>query len=101
MNLNDNYKLALKSSFTDRNVVFKFKIDYTQQINEYHFVGYGDIFAKLGGLKSALGPVFDIVVPCTIFNFLWMLVAIIKNKYKQEYILELEKTVKLYFNQLS
>jgi len=29
MNLNDEYKLGLKSEFVDRNVVFKFKIDYT------------------------------------------------------------------------
>ena len=29
LNLNDAYKLGLKNEFKDRNVVFKFKIDYT------------------------------------------------------------------------
>jgi hypothetical protein len=64
-------------------------------------VGYGDIFAKLGGLKSALGPVFNIVVPMTIFWFLWTLVKIIKASYKKQYLNELENTVKFYYDKLA
>ena len=82
MNLNNKYKLGLKEKFTERDVIFRLKIDYTQQIEVYHFIGYADVIAKLGGMRAALVPAFSFLVPLAILYFLWTLVRIIKQSYQ-------------------
>ena len=64
-------------------------IDYTREIVEYEYKGYGDIISSLGGLKSAIGPLFGILNPILALVFLLMLSSILREDYKKQYQNEL------------
>jgi hypothetical protein len=76
---------------------FEFRLDpdFNQEIVIYTFVTYGDIISYLGGLKSAVGPVFEITTPLAILYFLFMLSAIIQQSYTLQYRDQLEQSVEV------
>ena len=51
----------------------------------FKYMGYGDLISYLGGIKSALTPVFDILAPLVALYFLLILSGIIQDSYKHEY----------------
>ena len=48
-------------------------VDYTKTVLTYQYNGYGDIFAKLGGLRAAIMPIVGLFTPFTAFYFLFTL----------------------------
>ena len=45
-------------------------MDYTQREYKVLFFGWGDIIAKIGGLRSAIMPVIEFFTPLLIVYFL-------------------------------
>ena len=64
------------------------------EVETINYYGYMDIVAKLGGLKSILGPVLSLLTPFFVIVFLNQLSQIIKQSYVNEYFHELQQTIK-------
>ena len=58
------------------------------------------IFGSLGGLKKAFSPFLNFFAPIVVLQFLVHLSKVISIMYKDEYKETLEKTVKLYYDEL-
>lgn len=54
-------------------------MDFTERIYIYHYVGLGDIFAALGGLKSSFGVIFEYITPIFVISFMYQLARIIQD----------------------
>ena len=54
-------------------------MDFTERVYTYHFVGTGDIFAALGGLKSSFGVIFDYITPIFIISFMYQLATVLRD----------------------
>jgi len=77
------------------------KINFIRDIVTYKYVVYSDIISHLGGLKSAIMPVFGIITPLVMLAFLYSIASILQESYTFQYLDELQKTVKLFFQYLT
>lgn len=58
------------NSSSDSTLKIKLNINYERALETKKFISYGDAIAKLGGLKSSLGPVLSILAPVFVLLFL-------------------------------
>jgi hypothetical protein len=66
-----NAGISLVNATTgDSSTNIALKIDFKRIIVTYTYLSYSDIISYLGGLKSALMPLFDIITPIIILVFL-------------------------------
>ena len=79
----------------------KLKIDFTQTIETYHYYVYADVVSYLGGIKSAIMPVFGLVLPLVVLNFLYGLSPIIQETYTIKYCDELKSSIDFLSKMLS
>ena len=85
-NIDGNNKVIKSLKYSgSSNLLIKCDIDYQRTIQTIKFFGYADMLAKLGGLKSILGPVFSILTPLFVLAFLMELSSILKQSYKNDY----------------
>ena len=75
------------------NLLVKCDVNYLRTIETIKYFGYMDMLAKLGGLKSILGPVLSILTPIFVLAFLIELCSILKQSYKNDYFKELYDTI--------
>jgi hypothetical protein len=75
--LNADNALSKQPIFTNRNLDIVFKINFVRETETFFYIGYGDVFAKLGGIKAALGPILNITAPISVVFFLASLSKII------------------------
>jgi hypothetical protein len=66
-----------KSVDGDSSFSIGLNVDFNQQIIILTYFNYGDLVSYLGGIKSAIMPVFDLIVPIVILAFLMSLTSII------------------------
>ena len=76
----------------------KLSVDFTRKITTYTFYTYSDIISYLGGIKSAITPIFGLMVPLIILSYLFELSSIIQESYTISYRKELEKSIKFINN---
>ena len=54
-------------------------MDFTERIYTYHYVGIGDVFAALGGLKSSFGVIFEYITPIFVISFMYQFATVIQD----------------------
>ena len=67
--------------------------NFKREITLYKYVSYGDMVSHLGGLKSAITPLFDILTPTVMLMFLWGIVSIIQEIYTKNYKNQIIKSI--------
>jgi hypothetical protein len=68
--LNDDGDLGTKPLYVSRNCKIPLEVNYESRIETYYYFSYGDMVAKLGGLKSAIEPFINLMVPIIAILFL-------------------------------
>jgi hypothetical protein len=66
------------------------------KIETYLYITYSDMVAKIGGLKSAISPIFGLIIPLLAIGFMIELSKIMKAKSKNYYKEELIAFIKKY-----
>lgn len=78
----------------------KLNIDFARSVQIYSYIIPSDIISEIGGLKSAIDPIFGLAIPILILNWLIGFARIIQVQHKQNYILMLIKIIRFHFNEL-
>ena len=50
---------------------FPFQVNFYKEVITYTYINIGDLFSTLGGLKSSLSPILDLITPILILSFLY------------------------------
>ena len=98
--LDSDKNLKPKLTFDIRDLIIPFNIDYNRRVETYMYITYSDMIAKIGGIKSAISPIFNLMIPFLAICFLIQLSKIIKVKSKNYYKEELIAFIKTYINKV-
>ena len=101
-NVDSNKYLVRSKTFNPefRNISIVLNIDFEEREVIYDYVDSINIITTLGGLKKAFSPFLNFFAPIMILQFLVHLSKVISMMYKNQYRYELERTVKLYYDEL-
>ena len=101
MNVKDS-KLT-SSPTTDQNSSFSINlnVDFNRKIIILTYYNYADLISYLGGVKSAIMPAFNLVVPLVILYYLLSLTGIIQQTYTFKYKKIIEESVITFHEMLS
>ena len=86
--------MKIKNVYDHRDLHIPFNINYQSTVETYIFITYSDMIAKFGGLKSALTPVVNLMLPVLAVCYLVQISKMIKQKSKNKYKDELIEFIK-------
>ena len=75
--MTDSNPLKWKGSFNSSSIIVNVLPEFTKRVYILDHITVGDLFTRIGGFRSALGPFFDILEPFFIIYFLNYMAEII------------------------
>lgn len=78
-NINENGLVEARVKRISNKMVIPIDFDFTQREYLIRFTTFGDMFAKIGGLRAAIMPIINLFMPFLILYFLVSLAEIVRD----------------------
>ena len=91
LNKDSRVPLRAKSEINGTEMIANVNFDFTERQYTLKFVGFSDILAKVGGMRSSVLPIIGLLLPLLGLYFLMALADIIVNHAKINQIAEVFK----------